>query len=143
MIRKSIKKIMGRAFPKPGSILYNTYHKGRGVLAATASGFPSSRMITIGVTGTNGKTATSIMLAHILEAAGEKVGLITTVSFWVGAKKWINETKMTTDTPFKNQQLLRQMVKADCRFAIIETSSHAIMQHRTWGVFYDVAVFTN
>lgn len=134
---------MGKAFPKPGSFLYNTYHKGRGILAATTSGFPSSKMITIGVTGTNGKTATSIMLAHILEAAGEKVGLITTVSFWIGNKKWVNETKMTTDTPFKTQQLLRQMVRAQCRFAIVETSSHAIMQYRTWGIFYDVAVFTN
>jgi len=141
-MKRQLKKLLGKTFA-PGTLLYNAYHKSRGILAATTSGFPSSKMITIGVTGTNGKTATSIMLAHILEAAGEKVGLITTVSFWIADKKWVNETKMTTDTPFKTQRLLRQMVKAGCRFAIVETSSHALMQYRTWGIFYDVAVFTN
>lgn len=142
-IKTAIKKTLGNIFPKPGSFLYEGYHKGRGILAATTSGFPTTKMIVIGVTGTNGKTATSTMLAHILEASGEKVGLMTTVNFWIGKKKWVNESKMTTDNPFTTQALLRRMVKAKCKYAVVETSSHALAQHRTWGIFYDVAVFTN
>lgn len=141
-IKQIGKKLLGGTFSQ-GAPLYELYHKSRGILAATTSGFPASKMIIIGVTGTNGKTATSTMLAHILEASGEKVGLMTTVNFWIGKKKWVNESKMTTDNPFTTQTLLRRMVKAGCKYAVVETSSHALAQHRTWGIFYDVAVFTN
>jgi UDP-N-acetylmuramoyl-L-alanyl-D-glutamate--2,6-diaminopimelate ligase len=141
-IKQLGKKVLGNAFSQ-GTPLYEIYHKSRGVLAATTSGFPASKMIVIGITGTNGKTATSTMLAHILEASGKKVGLMTTVNFWIGKKKWVNESKMTTDNPFTTQTMLRRMVKAGCKYAVVETSSHALAQHRTWGIFYDVAVFTN
>jgi len=137
-----LKKILGRAFA-PDTFLYNTYHKGRGVLASTLSGFPSQKLIVIGVTGTNGKTTTCNMLANILAVSGAKVGLATTVNFWIGDKRWVNESKMTTLSPFALQKLLRRMVNAKCKYAVIETSSHALNQHRTWGIFYDVAVFTN
>ncbi|MDD5606030.1 MAG: UDP-N-acetylmuramoyl-L-alanyl-D-glutamate--2,6-diaminopimelate ligase [Patescibacteria group bacterium] len=141
-IKQLGKRLLGGTFAQ-GTPLYEFYHKGRGVWAATSSGFPAAKMIVVGVTGTNGKTATCTMLAHILEAAGKKVGLMTTVNFWINKKKWVNESKMTTDNPFTTQSLLRRMVKAGCEYAVVETSSHALAQHRTWGIFYDVAVFTN
>ena len=134
--------MLGRGF-SPGAPLYELYHKSRGIIAATMWGFPSRKMVIIGITGTNGKTTTANILAHILEAAGKKVGLATTVNFWDGKHKLVNETKMTTLSPFTLQKLLRQMVKNNCGYAIIETSSHALVQHRTWGIFYDVAIFTN
>ncbi|MFH0905519.1 MAG: UDP-N-acetylmuramoyl-L-alanyl-D-glutamate--2,6-diaminopimelate ligase [bacterium] len=141
---KLIKKILGVGPSLPANFpLYNFYHRLRGMTAAILSGFPSSKLVVIGITGTNGKTATASMLAHVLEAAGNKVGLLTTVNFWIAGKKWVNETKMTTDSPFTTQRMLRKMVNAGCRYAVMETSSHALAQHRTWGTFYDVAVFTN
>lgn len=141
-MKKIIRHLLGKAF-SPESFLYNAYHKSRGVAAAVMSGFPARKMVTIGITGTNGKTTTANLLANILEVTGDKVGLATTVNFWIGDKRWINETKMTTFSPFKLQTLLRRMQQANCRFAIVETSSHALTQHRVWGIDYDVAVFTN
>lgn len=123
--------------------MFGIYHHLRGITAATIYGFPSAKMRVIGVTGTNGKTTVCNMLAHILETNGERVGLATTVNIWTGNQKWINETKMTTLSPFALQGLLRKMVNNKCTYAIVETTSHALDQHRTWGIFYDVAVFTN
>lgn len=124
-------------------ILLDIYHKTKGISAAILRGFPSAKMIVIGITGTNGKTTVANMLGHILEANKDKVGLATTINIWTGNRKWVNETKMTTLTPFALQGLLRQMVNQKCKYAIVETTSHALSQHRTWGIFYDVAVFTN
>lgn len=141
-MKNTIKKILGQAF-SPTSPLYHAYHKTRGIAAAITAGFPARQMIVFGITGTNGKTTTANLLANILEETGKKVGLATTVNFWVGDKRWINETKMTTFSPFKLQGLLKQMAQVSCQYAVIETSSHALAQHRTWGIDYDVAVFTN
>ncbi len=141
-MKKLIKKFLGKGF-SPTSPLYNAYHKTRGIAAAFFAGFPARKMIIIGVTGTNGKTTTCNLLANILDEAGKKVGLATTVNFWVDGKRWINETKMTTFSPFHLQNLLRRMVNANCQYAIVETSSHALAQHRVIGIDYDVAVFTN
>lgn len=141
-LKSAGRKLLGKGF-SPGSLLYKLYHKSRGVTAAMIWGFPSSKMVIIGVTGTNGKTTTANLLAYILETAGKKTGLATTVNFWDGKRKLINETKMTTLSPFALQKLLRQMVANKCEYAVIETSSHALAQHRTWGIFYDVAIFTN
>lgn len=124
-------------------ILLDTYHKARGISAALLKGFPSAKMIVIGITGTNGKTTVANMLGHILEANKDKVGLATTINIWTGNRKWVNESKMTTLTPFALQGLLRQMLNQKCKYAIVETTSHALAQHRTWGIFYDVAIFTN
>jgi len=138
-IKKLLRPIIKRV--APGA--FDIYHHLRGIAAATMYAFPSARMRVIGVTGTNGKTTVCNMLAHILEANGHRVGLATTVNIWTGNRKWINETKMTTLSPFALQGLLRKMANNKCAYAIIETTSHALDQHRTWGIFYDVAVFTN
>ena len=141
-MKKIAKQILGPLF-SPGSFLYSSYHLCRGVLAACLAGFPSEKMVVIGVTGTNGKTTTANLIAQILEQAGYKVGLSTTVNFWVGGQKTTNETKMTTDNPFALQKRLRRMAQAGTQYAVIETASHALSQHRTIGINYDVAVFTN
>ncbi|OGJ47834.1 hypothetical protein A2344_01570 [Candidatus Peregrinibacteria bacterium RIFOXYB12_FULL_41_12] len=100
-------------------------------------------MRVIAVTGTKGKTTTCSLLAQILEKAGHKVGVMSTVFFQVGDRKWANLTKQTTVGRFELQRLLREMVEEGCQYVIIETSSHAMLQSRLWGVNVDTAVFTN
>lgn len=139
---KTIKKIL-RPILYGLPWLYDAYHRSQGILAATVYGFPAMKMRIIGITGTNGKTTTANILAHILETSGARVGMATTVNVWTGTKKWVNETKMTTLSPFALQGLLRQMANNKCQYAIVETTSHALVQHRTWGIFYDIALFTN
>ncbi len=119
------------------------YHRALSALAAFYYGFPSEEMIIIGVTGTNGKTTTSYLIAKALEAAGAKTGCTTTAIFKVGTREWLNDRKMTMLGRFALQRLLRQMVREGCRYAVIETSSQGIVQHRHRHINYDVAVFTN
>lgn len=104
---------------------------------------PSKKLIVIGVTGTKGKSTTTRLIASVLEAGGFEVGLLSTVEFQVGHKREANTFQMTMLGRGKIQKYLREMVKAGCQYAVIETSSEGIMQHRNAGINYDVAVFTN
>ncbi|MFZ2803596.1 MAG: UDP-N-acetylmuramoyl-L-alanyl-D-glutamate--2,6-diaminopimelate ligase [Patescibacteria group bacterium] len=119
------------------------YHLVLSYLAAAWYGFPSEKLVIVGVTGTNGKTTTAYFTAKALEAAGDQTGCTTTALFKVGTKEWLNDTKMTMLGRFQLQKLLRDMVKAGCRYAVIETSSQGIAQHRHRAINYDVAIFTN
>jgi UDP-N-acetylmuramoyl-L-alanyl-D-glutamate--2,6-diaminopimelate ligase len=105
--------------------------------------FPSKDLAVIGVTGTKGKTTTTNLIAKILTEAGYRVGMTSTINFQVANYGWVNESKMTTLSPFFLQKMLRQMVNARCQFAVIEVSSHALIQNRVWGINFDTAVLTN
>ncbi|MFA5051741.1 MAG: UDP-N-acetylmuramoyl-L-alanyl-D-glutamate--2,6-diaminopimelate ligase [Patescibacteria group bacterium] len=131
-----IKKII------PKSVL-GWYHLALAHIGAELHGFPSRKMIVIGVTGTKGKSTTAYLIAKALEAEGNKVGLTTTVMFKIADREWTNDLKQTMPGRFTLQKMLRQMVKADCRYAVIETSSEGIAQHRHVGIDYDIVVFTN
>jgi UDP-N-acetylmuramoyl-L-alanyl-D-glutamate--2,6-diaminopimelate ligase len=102
---------------------------------------PSERIEVIGITGTNGKTTTSYMCREMLWAAGRPAGLIGTVRYEIG-KRIIPATRTTPEAP-DVQFMLDQMVRAGCKSAVMEVSSHALDQKRTWGIDYDVGVFTN
>ncbi|MCB9803080.1 UDP-N-acetylmuramoyl-L-alanyl-D-glutamate--2,6-diaminopimelate ligase [Candidatus Nomurabacteria bacterium] len=123
--------------------LKQAYHWFLARVAALFYFFPSNKLIVIGVTGTNGKTTTVNLISQILEALGEKVFLSSTVNFKLGKKEWLNNKKMTMLGRFATQKLLRQAVKENCRFAIIESSSQGIDQFRHLGINYDLVVFTN
>lgn len=119
------------------------YHYILARLAAILYGHPSDKMVVIGVTGTNGKSTTTQFIGRMLEHAGHRVGWTGTASFKVGDREWINDKKMTMLGRFQTQRLLRDMVRAGCTHAIVETSSQGLAQHRHVGINYDVAVFTN
>jgi UDP-N-acetylmuramoyl-L-alanyl-D-glutamate--2,6-diaminopimelate ligase len=123
--------------------LKDAYHFILSFTAAVWYGHPSRKMIVIGVTGTNGKTSTAYMISKTLEAGGIKTGCTTTAIFKVAEKEWLNNTKMTMLGRFQLQKLLRQMVDAGCTYAVIETSSQGIIQHRHKNIAYDIGVFTN
>ena len=135
-----IKKIIKKFTP---SWLLSLYHYFLAVLAKILYGHPSAKLIVIGVTGTNGKTTTVNLISQLLECLGYKTGLTSTVNFKVGYREKLNDKKMTMLGRWQTQRLLRQMLKAGCQYAVIETSSQGIEQWRHLGINYDLAVFTN
>ncbi len=135
-ILSSIRKIT----PSP---ILSVYHLGLAMLANAVYGHPSDEMIVIGVTGTNGKSSTVNFIAQILTNLGYKVGYTSTAGFNIAGKEIVNKMKMTMPGRFVLQKLMREMVDAGCKFAVIETSSQGLIQYRHIGINYDVAVFTN
>jgi len=135
-----MKSLLKKLIPKK---LILKFHKIEAVIANYRYKFPSNDLIVIGVTGTNGKSTTCNLIAKILEYNGAKVGLMTTVNFKIVDQEWLNDTHMTMQGRFKLQKMLKDMVKAGCKYAVIETSSEGIMQFRNWGINYDAAVISN
>jgi UDP-N-acetylmuramoyl-L-alanyl-D-glutamate--2,6-diaminopimelate ligase len=121
----------------------NIYHLFQAAMANLRYGFPSRKLKVIGVTGTNGKTTTVQMIAKVLEEAGRKIAVASTINFKIGKKEWVNATKFTTLSSWQLQKHLRQAVEAGCEYAIVEVTSHALDQNRVWGAKFDVAVVTN
>lgn len=121
----------------------NICHLFQAILANLIFGFPSRHIKVIGVTGTNGKTTTCQMIAKVLEEAGFKTALASTINFKIGEKEWVNKTKFTTLSSFAVQKFIRQAVKAKCAYLVLETSSHSLDQNRTWGVDYYAGAITN
>ncbi len=119
------------------------YHYLMARMAAFLYRHPSEKLFVIGVTGTNGKSTTTEYVGRILEHAGRRVGWTSTASFKVGEREWANDQKMTMLGRFQTQKLLRNMVRAGCEYAVVETSSQGIEQFRHIGINYDAAVFTN
>ena len=118
-------------------------HKIRAVFATVFYGFPARKLIIIGVAGTKGKTTVCNLIAKILEEDGEKVAMITTANLKIGKKEWLNKVKMTTPSSFFIQKFLRNAVEKKCDYAIIETTSHGLVQYRHWGIPYQIVVLTN
>ncbi len=125
------------------TLVMRVYHRAMSWLASAIYGNPSKELIVVGVTGTNGKTTTAYFTAKALEASGHQTGCSSTAIFKVGEKEWLNGTKMTMVGRFALQRLLRDMVRVGCRYAVIETSSQGVVQHRHADINYDVMVFTN
>jgi UDP-N-acetylmuramoyl-L-alanyl-D-glutamate--2,6-diaminopimelate ligase len=123
--------------------LLTAYHRILAHVAALYYGNPSREMVVIGVTGTNGKTSTSYLIAKALEGAGVTTGCTTTALIKIGNVETQNKMKMTMPGRFALQKLLRQMRDAGCTHVVIETSSQGLIQYRHEGVAYDIGVFTN
>ncbi len=119
------------------------YHKISAIFAAIFWRFPSEKLKVIAVTGTSGKSTTVEIIHHILQNSGKKCGALSTIQFHIGDKVLPNKTLRTTLRPWDIHKMLRKMVSAKCEYVVIEVSSHAIDQHRLWGVNVDTAVLTN
>jgi len=102
---------------------------------------PSQQLKVVGVTGTNGKTTTAFMIKAIMEAAGLGAGLIGTVHYQIGQR--IIPASRTTPESVEIQDMMSQMLRANCSGVAMEVSSHALDLQRVAGIDYDVAVFTN
>lgn len=118
------------------------YHVLRADLAAHQYGFPGKRMRVIGVTGTNGKTSTCFLIWKMLNAAGHKTGLMTTVAWGVDRLEKQIEHMTTVDAKTLNYRM-KKIADAGAEFLVLEVTSHALAQHRTFGVPIEIAVMTN
>lgn len=131
--------------PLPGlSIPVFTVSSARESLALSATRFhgnPSSSLAVAGVTGTNGKTTTAWIIRHLCDAAGRSCGLLGTIEYILPGR--IEAASHTTPESADLQGLLAEMRDGGFRAAALEVSSHGLVQHRTTGVEFDAAVFTN
>ncbi len=116
----------------------------RKALATIAANFyshPSRQLRLVGVTGTNGKTTTTYLVKSILEAHGEKVGLIGTIQYSIGQETL--SAVHTTPESLELNQYLAAMVSRGCSAAVMEVSSHALALSRVFALDFSTAVFTN
>ena len=123
-------------------IRVSSARKALAVLGANWFGHPADSMTMIGVTGTNGKTSTTIILKSVLEQTiGAKVGLVGTIQNMIGDE--IIPTERTTPESFELQSLFAQMRDAGCTHVVMEVSSHALYLNRVDCVRFQVGAFTN
>ena len=123
--------------------LLNFYHLILAFFGSLIYGFPSRKLKVIGVTGTNGKTTTTEMVAKIFEEADYKIALLNSIRFKISQKEEINTLRMTMPGRFFIQRFLRKAANSGCQYAILEVTSEGIKQHRHRFIKFDVAVFTN
>ncbi len=113
-----------------------------GELAKFFYGDPSSKMKVYGVTGTNGKTTTVFLIDKILKAAGIDSGFVSTV--FINTNKFdVRKAVMTTPDVMALNSAMSEMMGNGKGAAVVEISSHALNQKRTWGIELDSAIFTN
>lgn len=110
-------------------------------LAAAFYGWPGEKLRILGVTGTNGKTTVAMMIREVLRHVGWEPGLVGTVAYEVGAR--VIPASRTTPDSVTLQHLLHQMVEHHCQSAVIEVSSHALVQQRVACIPFAAACFTN
>ena len=115
--------------------------KALGFLAQAGYLNPGEKLVNLAVTGTNGKTTVCYLVRSIIQAAGEKCGLIGTITYDTGEGD--ENAPLTTPDALEIARLTRKMVDTGCGFLAIEASSHALSQERLSGIDFKAAAFTN
>ncbi len=110
-------------------------------LAQASRGNPASKLTNLSVTGTNGKTTVAYLVRSIIQAAGEKCGLIGTIIYDTGLAS--SQAVLTTPDCLDIAEAQSQMVKAGAKYMVIEASSHALSQNRLAAINFKAAAFTN
>ena len=145
VVEKGAAVIVGeRAVEVPDHVTYLQVENSRVALAELSAayfGYPAEQLTVVGITGTKGKTTTSNMVKKILEAAGEKAGVIGTNGAFIGQERY--PTVNTTPESYELQKMFRRMVEVGCKYVVMEVSSQGIMMHRVDGFSFDYGMFTN
>ena len=103
--------------------------------------YPADKMISIGITGTKGKSTTTYMVRDIIEKSGKKCGIVGTIGVSINGK--VTPTEHTTPESYDLQKYFYDMVEADCEYMVMEVSSQGIKMDRVAGMTFDYGVFTN
>jgi UDP-N-acetylmuramoyl-L-alanyl-D-glutamate--2,6-diaminopimelate ligase len=141
-MRKLIKKLIPRSLFRK---IEPYGHWAEAVIENIIYGFPAKNLKVIGVTGTAGKTTVCTQITHMLRENGYKVAMMTTVAIDYGDGKGPqhNTTRMTSVGSLKLLQAIKRMHANRVEWLVLETTSHALAQHRVWGVPYSIVAFTN
>ena len=127
----------------PQKIKNYAVHLPRAFLAALFYRFPAQKMTVIGVTGTDGKTTTVSLIYQILNQAGKKTAMISTVSAVIGKEEIDTGFHVTTPNPWKLQEIVRKMADSKIKYLVLEVTSHGLDQFRLWGIPFEIGVLTN
>jgi UDP-N-acetylmuramoyl-L-alanyl-D-glutamate--2,6-diaminopimelate ligase len=141
-----MKKLAKRVIPvKLFKTIMPYYHLSQSVYNQSKAGFPARGMKVIGITGTDGKTTTSTLLAQVLRSSGKKVAMLSTISidYGDGAGEQPNPTRLTTFSASYLVTVLRKIEQQDVDYLVLEVTSHALDQRRIWGIPIHIAILTN
>lgn len=119
-----------------------TYHFLLAVTGTLIYRKPSRHLYVIGVTGTKGKSSTTEFVNAVLEAAGKRTAILSTIRFKIGEAERANKYKMTMPGRFFTQKFLHEAKEANCNYAIIEMTSEGARFYRHIGVELDALIFT-
>ncbi len=137
MFKKIFKSILSQAN------INNFYHLPKAFLANILYGFPTRKMIVIGITGTDGKTTTTNMIYQILNSASKKASMISTINAEIGGKSYDTGFHVTSPDPFMIQNFAKKAVDSGDKYLVLEVTSHGLDQFRFWGIKFDTGVITN
>jgi UDP-N-acetylmuramoyl-L-alanyl-D-glutamate--2,6-diaminopimelate ligase len=121
--------------------LSNNTRRDQALIASRFYGDPSSKLKVVGVTGTNGKTSTSLILKQFLEILEKPTGIIGTLGYFFRGEKF-GEDRTTPDA-IKWFKLLRTFLELGAEYVVAEVSSHALEQYRVYGTRFEGGIFTN
>lgn len=127
-----VQKLINLFWHLPKSIFYSVYYN-----------FPAKKLKLIGITGTDGKTTSAILMHQVLTQAGYKTGLISTIGAKIDKNYITTGLHTTSPNPKTIQSLLSQMVKQGLTHAVVEVTSHSLDQYRFWGCDFEIGIFTN
>lgn len=121
----------------------NIYHLFVAVLANLWYGFPSRKLTVIGVTGTDGKSTTTNMIYKVLKDAGYKVSMVSSINAEIAGKSYETGLHVSSPDPLIVEKVARLAVDNGDKFMVLEVTSHALDQHRFFGINFDIGVITN
>ena len=122
----------------------SVFHYSKAQMAAVRYGYPAKKLVVIGITGTKGKTSTTVTTGRLLALCGIQCGYISTAEICDGKTTIANPYHMTTIDAVLMQKTLATMVKNGCTHVVLEMSSQGLAQHRHQGLAgFDIAVFLN
>jgi len=128
-------------FPQGTCLRVPDSRKALAKLALNFYEYPSNNFQLIGVTGTNGKTTTTLLLESILKKAGGLIGIVGTLGY-----RWLHRREtasMTTPESLDLQRIFSEMNQDRITHVVMEVSSHALALGRVEGCLFDAGVFTN
>jgi UDP-N-acetylmuramoyl-L-alanyl-D-glutamate--2,6-diaminopimelate ligase len=134
-LKSSLQKKLPTAF--------SAYHFLWAWLGARRHGSPSGKIFVIGITGTKGKTTTVELLNAILEAAGKRTAILSSLRMKIGAESQRNPTGNSMPGRSAIQKFLRAARRANCSYALIEVTSQGVVQHRHRFINWNIGVLTN